>query len=110
MTPEVAQQLRLMGGFDLLKFRPRMGSGSDRDVPVVDGFHLLRQAIGSVPWLGLNDTVAVDALCLTRSHTLDGCFFKVVTTFRAHVLKHIEYLGSGESTKFLGNLPRFSEG
>ena len=47
-TPEVAQQLRSMGGFDMLLFRPRMGAGSGHEVPVVDRFDLLRQAIGSV--------------------------------------------------------------
>ena len=43
VTPEVAQQLRSMGGFEVLGFRPRMGGGfNDGDVPVADRFDLLR--------------------------------------------------------------------
>ena len=43
VSPEVAQQLRSMGGFEVLGFRPRMGGGfNDGDVPVADRFDLLR--------------------------------------------------------------------
>ena len=52
MTPEVAQQLRSMGGFNVLHFRPRMGSGSDHGIPIVGRFDLLRQAMESAAKLG----------------------------------------------------------
>ena len=104
MTPEVAQQLRPMGFFNIVQIRPRMGAGSVRDVPVADRFDLWRQAMGSVPSLGLGDTIAVGALCLTRLHKLNARFFKAITALRAHALKHIDSLGSGQSTKILGGM------
>ena len=44
MTPEAAQRLRSMGGFNMLHFRSHIGAASDHDIPVVDRFDLLRQA------------------------------------------------------------------
>ena len=76
-----------------------MGAGSGREVPVVDRFDLLRQVIGSVLGLGLNDTVAVDALCLTRMYKLDAYFVKAVMALRAHVLENIEFWGVKNSTR-----------
>eukprot|EP00904_Undaria_pinnatifida_P002616 jgi/Undpi1/12355/HiC_scaffold_5.g02027.m1 len=39
VTPEVAQQLRSLGGFDIMGFSARMDGGfNDRDVPVADRF------------------------------------------------------------------------
>ena len=63
VTSEIAWQLRSMGGFSILQFLPRTGAGSD--VPIMDCLNPLRQATGSVPSLGLNDTGAADALCPT---------------------------------------------
>ena len=73
VTTEVAQQLRSLGGFEILGFRPRMdGGNNDRDVPVADRFDLLRQKLGANLSLGLKDMVAADALCLARTHKLDA--------------------------------------
>jgi len=105
VTAEVAQQLRALGGFDVLQFRPRMEAGSsDRDVPVADRFDLLRQALGSVLRLGFKDTVARDALCLARTHKIDACFVDASMSLRAHVLKHYSFLSGAETTKILGNM------
>ena len=71
-----------------------MGAGSDHDVPVVDRFDLLRQAMGSVHWLIFNASVAVRASCLTRVHKLDALFDKAGMARRVHVLKNIEFVGS----------------
>ena len=79
-----------------------MGTGRDREVPAVDRFDLLRQAIGSILRLDINDTVAVDALCPTRMHKLDACFAKAIVALRAHVLEHIGFSGSEKFTKILG--------
>ena len=74
-----------MGGFNILQFRRHTGAGSDREASVVDRFDLLRQAVGSVVRLGLNDTVAVDALRLTQMHKLDACFVNAIMALRARV-------------------------
>ena len=87
VTPELAQQLRVMGGFNVLRFRPRMGASSDHDIPWMDRLGLLRQAIGFVLSLSLNLAVAVGALCLSLVHKLDALFVKAIMALRAHVLK-----------------------
>ena len=105
VTPAVTQQLRSLGGFEILGFRPRMDGGfNDRDVPVADRFDLLRQALGAILSLGLKDTVAADALCLTRTHKLGACFVDASTSLRAHVLKCYNFFGGRETTKNLGDM------
>ena len=105
VTPEVAQQLRSLGGFEILGFRLRMDGGfNDRDVPVADRFDLLRQALGAILSLGLKDTVAADALCLARTHKLNDCFVDANTSLRAHVLKYYDFLEGRETIFFLGDM------
>ena len=103
VTPQAAQQLRLTGDLIVLHFRPRMGAGSDQDVPMVDRFNLLRQAMGSLS-LGLNDTVAVDYLYLTRVHKQHARFVTASMALRAHVVKNIELLRGVGSTKLHGDM------
>ena len=76
----------------------------DRDVPVADGFDLMRQTLGVILSLGRNDTVAADALCLARTHKLDACFVDARTSLRAHVFKYNNFLGGSETTEFLGDM------
>ena len=105
VTPEVAQQLRSLCGFEILGFRLRMDGGfNDRDVPVADRFDLLRQALGAILSLGLKDTVAADALCLARTHKLNDCFVDANTSLRAHVLKYYDFLEGRETIFFLGDM------
>ena len=75
------------------------GGNKDRDVPVVDRFYLLRQALAAILSLGLKYTVASDALCLARTHRLDACFVDESMSLRAHVLKYYDFLGGSETTK-----------
>ena len=101
VTPEVAQQLRSLGRFEILQMD---GGNNDRDVPVVDRFDLLRQAFGPSLSLGLKCTVAANALCLARTHKLGACFVDTTTSLRVHVLKYYDFLGGSETKKILGDM------
>ena len=71
---------------------------------MVDRFNLLRQSLKALLSFGLEDTVAVDAMCLMRTHKLGACFVDASTSLPAHVLKRNSFPGSGETSKNLGNL------
>lgn len=78
-----------------------MDAGISRGVPMADCFAILRQAPALVLSLGLNDTVAKDALCLARAHKAYALFVKADVSVRTHALKHIVVLGAPETIRML---------
>ena len=81
-----------------------MDAGISRGVPMADCFAILRQAPALVLSLGLNDTVAKDALCLARAHKADALFVKADVSVRTHALKHIVVLGAPKLSGCCGDM------
>ena len=92
------------GGFQCVALSPAKGAGSDYDVLVVDRFHILRQAMGSLVCLGLNGTISVGTLGCTRVHKLDALFVKGGMALSAHVLTNLEFVSVAGSIKILGDI------